>query len=87
MMKVTCILLAMAAAAMASSEEDDSSFTEDSTKLLIMLISLLLALFPDEFGYGPVGLSRPPVYPIERRRRKVNCSEKSVKQKYSSILS
>ena len=36
-----------------------------------MLISLLLALFPDEFGYGPVGLSRPPVYPIERRRRKV----------------
>ena len=40
-------------------------------RLMVTLLSLLLALFPEEFGYGMESESRTSVYPINRMRRKV----------------
>jgi hypothetical protein len=50
----------------------DAGPVEDPTRLAIILLSLLMALFPEEFGGDEDRKrKRPPVYPIEWKRRKV----------------
>jgi DDE superfamily endonuclease len=74
LLRAFIILAALLAMAVAGADGDEGGLPmDDPSRLLIMLVSLLMALFPEEFGYGiGVATQRESVYPIERKRRMVS---------------
>ena len=63
--------------------EEDRLGIEDPARLLIVLVSILLALFPEEFGYGITDSRRESVSPIERKRRTVSSVMRELGPAYS----
>jgi DDE superfamily endonuclease len=68
---ITALLVLLSVVVLADGEEAQPLPTQDISRLVIILVSVLLSLFPDEFGYGSMNEVRPSVHPIQRRRRNV----------------
>jgi hypothetical protein len=70
MLVILLVLALLATSALAGGGHDE---IEDKGRMVLILVSVLLSLFPEEFGFkSPCETTRPSVYPIKRSRRPVS---------------
>jgi hypothetical protein len=71
---LSCFLWALLLATVAAAgSTKESTLCEDKLRLVILLVSVLLCLFPEEFGFQEEeSVPRPSLYPIERERKFVS---------------